>query len=414
MQAHEGTQSLSVWPEKRIMVKAPRTSQKERTQCNMKGVNVMRSIYSAVLIAVIFSIAALSSPAMAGSSAIGDLEAITGQTIDRSYTPTPTRVPGYEQTSGSQTVKHIVKKPSASTIATMNALSTTMMVMDILNAMDAADAAQAQAEAARAMAEAEQKRIAEEQRRQRLISAEHLRNFWDKRDLEISESLDDVFSLPGQGQGTNFFGVPGNPAVRPSDLSVGQGDDTPVAVSVETATPEILGTGAQDVRAPSMEQLAEPLTTEPPSLQDGIVKSGAEFAQESAKDKVKDIMKDMLKSVLPSSARNAELMVEHVDKMNEFTGNLFQAIEPQRLVGTLANGGPGDYQAIMKDLDRVTRQGAELGMGDNPFSNTALETGFKLLSGKKITSCDTKEILAGQWKGFLSEKLKDRLTDGRM
>ena len=292
----------------------------------------------------------------------------------------------------------------------MNALTTSMMVMDILNAMDAAEAAQAQAEAARAMAEAEQKRIAEEQRRQRIISAEHLRNFWDSRDREISESLDDVFSLPGQGQATNFFGVPVNPAANPSSTSVVQGDDTTVVIGTETATPTILGTGAPDVRAPTMEQLSE-RTTEPPSLQDGIVNSGAEYAKEAAKDMVKD----MIKSVLPTSVRNAELMVEHVDKMNEFTNNLFQvAIEPKRLVGTLANGGPDDYRAIMNDIDRATRQGTELGMGENPFKNTGLETGFKLLSGKKITASEAKEILAGQWKGFLSEKLKDRLTDGWM
>jgi hypothetical protein len=163
-----------------------------------------------------------------------------------------------------------------------------------------------------------------------------------------------------------------------------------------------------------MAQPAEVLTTETSSLQDGIAKSGVEYAKDVAKDTVKDIMKDMIKSALPTSARNAELMVGHVDKMNEFTNDLFKILEPQRLVGTLANGGPGDYQAIMDDLDRVTRQGSELGLGENPFSNTELETGFKLLKGQGITGGDAKEIIGSKWKGFLTGKLKDRLTEGWM
>jgi hypothetical protein len=213
------------------------------------------------------------------------------------------------------------------------------------------------------MAEAEQKRLAEQERKQRIDSAGKLRGLWDVADREMSESLDDAFSVPGQGQGTAFFGVPGNPAVKPSDLSVGNGEDTPVTIRSENARPLILGTGAPDVRAPTMEQLAETLTTETSTLQEGILKSGADFAQEAARDSVKDIVKDLVKGALPTSARNAELMVDYVDKMNEFTGNLFQAIEPQRLVGTLATRRPADYQAIMSDLDRVTRQGAEIGLG---------------------------------------------------
>jgi hypothetical protein len=100
--------------------------------------------------------------------------------------------------------------------------------------------------------------------------------------------------------------------------------------------------------------------------------------------------------------------------MNELTDSLIRAIEPQRLVGTLANGGPADYQAIMNDLDGVMRQGTELGLGENPFSNTELETGFNLLKGGKITAADVKELVASKWKGFLSDQLKDRLTDGWM
>ena len=369
----------------------------------------MIHIRSAGVIAVVFVIAALSSPVQA-ESAIGQLESITGQTIDRSYTPS--RPPTYVKKITLPKTRSTVSRPSSSNMAAMNALSTGLMIINILDAMNTADMQRAEAE--RAMAEAEQKRLEEEQRRQRLISAENLRAFWDGRDREISESLDDVFSLPGQGQGTNFFGVPSNPAVAPSDLSLGQVDEKPLAISGETPTPQILGTGATDVMAPSMELLSEPTTTQTSPLQDGILESGADFAQEAAKDTAKDIMKDIIKSILPTSARNAELMVEHVDKMNEFTGNIIQAIEPQRLVGTLANGSPGDYQAIMNDLDRATKQGSQLGLGENPFSNTMLETGFKLLNGQRISADDAKEIALGKWKGFISDRLKDSLTKGLM
>ncbi len=347
-----------------------------------------------------------------GSSALGQLEDVAGQQVDRS-SPGVSTIDTYKKKI--TLPQKTVARPKVNHSAAMNAMVTGVVVGSLLQAVFSDDSQQrAYEEAARAMAEAEQKRIAEEQRRQRLDSAGKLRSFWDGRDEEMSKSLDDVFSVPGQGQGTAFFGMPGNPVVKPSDLAVGQGDDTPVAIGNENATIKILGTGAPDVRAPTMEQLAQPLATETSSLQDGIMKSGAEFAQEAAKDSVKDIVKDVIKGALPTSARNAELMVDYVDKMNEFTGNLFQTIEPNRLVGTLANGGPGDYNAIMKDLNKVTRQGAEIGLGEIPFSDSELQTGFNLLRGKGITAADAREIAASRWKGFLSDKLKDRLTDGWM
>lgn len=347
-----------------------------------------------------------------GTSALGQLEDVAGQQVDRS-SPGVSTIDTYKKKI--TLPQKQVAKPKVNQSAAMNAMVTGIVMGSLLEAVFSDDSQQrAYEEAARAMAEAEQKRLAEEQRRQRLISAEKLRSFWDGRDREMAASLDDVFNVPGQGQGTAFFGTQSNPAVAPSELAAGQGEETPVAISNETAKPRILGTGAPDVRAPTMEQLAEPQTTETSSLQDGIIKSGIEYAKDVAKDAVKDIAKDLLKRALPTSAQNAELAVEHVDKMNEFTGDLFKTLEPQRLVGTLANGSPGDYQAIMNDLDKVTRQGAELGLGEAPFSDTELQTGFKLLNGQKITAADAEEIAASRWKGFLTGKLKDRLTEGWM
>lgn len=366
----------------------------------------MTGFRGTALIATVAFIAALPSPALS-QSAIGQLESITGQTIDR-YSPPPASYPSRPPTYVKKitlpaAVRSTVNQPSASSMASMNALATGFMVLGILNALSSSSTAEAEAQ--RAMAEAERKRLLEEQRQQRLISAANLRSFWDGSDRELSESLDDVFSVPGQRRGTDFFGTPSNPVVIASEPAV-QGDASVLA--------EVPGASAQEVTPLSMVQFSEASPVETSPLQDGILKSGVDYARESARNSLKDIAKDFFKSMLPASARNAELMVEHADGMNELTNNLIDAMESQRLVGALANGGPGDYQAIMRDLDGVLNQGAELGLGENPFANTALETGFKLLKGGTISTAEAKTIVAGKWKGFLGEQLQDRLTDGWM
>lgn len=143
------------------------------------------------------------------------------------------------------------------------------------------------------------------------------------------------------------------------------------------------------------------------------MESGQDHARVVARDTVKKIAKKVLKSMLPSHARNIELMAGYTERMEDFTGNLFGTLEPQRLVGTLKNGGPGDYQAIMNELDGAAMQGTELGLGDNPFSNTMLETGFKLLKGH-YKSADATEVVKSEWKGFVSDQLQERLTSGWM
>lgn len=370
---------------------------------------------AAAIVAVIFIAAPSAAPA---ESAIGQLETLTNQTIDRSI-PQPTYYPSrpstYVKKITPPKTRPVAKQPSSSNMAAMNALSTGLMVLSIIDAMNAADAAEA--EAARAMAEAEQQRLAEEQRRQRIVSADRLRTFWDGRDREMAESLDDVFSVPGRGQGTAFFGMPANPPVMPSGPDMGPVEGVPLQAGGDTATIPILGTGAPEVVRPSMVRPPEPLACETSPLQEGIMESGLDYvreaAREAARDAAKEIAKKVLKNILPSHARNIELMAEHTEKMEAFTGNLFQTLEPQRLVGTLKNGGPGDYQAIQNELDKVMIQGTELGLGDNPFSNTMLETGFKLLKGH-YTSADATEVVKSEWKGFVSDQLQERLSSGWM
>ena len=47
------------------------------------------------------------------------------------------------------------------------------------------------------------------------------------------------------------------------------------------------------------------------------------------------------------------------------------------------------------------------------FPGTILETGYKLLKGN-YTSADATEVVKGEWKGFVSGRLQERLTSGWM
>ncbi|HNY65327.1 MAG TPA: hypothetical protein PKM41_07790 [Deltaproteobacteria bacterium] len=60
------------------------------------------------------------------------------------------------------------------------------------------------------------------------------------------------------------------------------------------------------------------------------------------------------------------------------------------------------------------RQGAQIGLGELPISDTELQAGFNLLNGRSISAADTKTIVTSRLKGYLSGKLKDRLTEGTM
>jgi len=385
--------------------------------------------------ATLFAIAALPlscvTPALAGSSAIGDLENITGQTIERptvSSMPMPTRVPTKTTT--------VVKSSPGISSSTMAAITTSMMVIDMLNAMNAS---QAQAQAAQAMAEAEQSRIKEEQRKQRLISAAHLRSFWDGSDEALSENLDDVFSLPGQVRGTNFFGTQPTPSAalgddaNLSDIVAPAGISTPTLSTQPTssatpapssaskpkasptntvptkAKPQLIGSGA-----PTGPSSAVPEFAETSSIEDGILKSGANYAQDYATSKAKDVIKEIIKSALPTSAHNAELMVEHLDKMNDFTNDLFKALDPKNLVHTITNGSPDDYQNTMNALDRVTRKGSELGLGDSPLNDTELEAGQKFFNGEDLSPAAQHEIIVSRCKGYFSKMFENSLTKGKI
>jgi hypothetical protein len=368
----------------------------------MKGMPVKPAL---LCLAVLVVTALESSSVLAG--AVEDLERLSGRKIDRpdySYTPPPSRAPGYGTTQpGAQKTK----RPALNTSTSVAAFTLGTMMNQIFDSFPDIDP-QASVEA-RAMAEAEHRRLVEEQKRQRLISAERLRSFWDRADSDISSDLDDVFSLPGQSRGTDFFGVPMGRSPKGTARPAPQ-SDAPVTIGPGSAAPEVLGSGAPSANAGFASAPAVELPADSPPLQQGVMKGGLGYARGVAEEMVKD----MVKMILPASERSAEMMVGYVDSMKGFTDELFKAIDPQRLVAAIAGGGPEDCRAILDDLDRVQRNASVMAATNSPFSAEELELGYKLLHHKDMTADEVYEAAGARLKSIIAEKLEHRLFAGAM
>jgi len=330
-----------------------------------------------------------------GTSALGQLEDIAGQTVDRS--PGVSTIDTYKKTIVLPQRSVAKPKPSVNPSASMEAMVTGMVVGSLLQAVFSDNSQQAAAEAAaRAAAEAEHQRLLEQQRLARLQSAGRLRSSWDQRDKDISDNLEDALSYPGQAQGTNFFSAPVSSAA-------------PVDPSLSSGVPARLGAGAAAIPSPGTPSLPEPETS---AFQERVLKEGAGFARDVMVDAAKGTLTELGLNLLPKNiAGKAEMILDYRDRFKEWTDNLFEAIEPNRLVRAAA-GDTAAYAAVMDDLDKVNRQAVTLAVPNNPFSNDEMEAGYKLLSGKPVSFDEAKGIALDRLKGFYSEKLKDRLLSG--
>ncbi|HQP30215.1 MAG TPA: hypothetical protein PLB81_02735 [Deltaproteobacteria bacterium] len=335
-----------------------------------------------------------------GTSALGQLEDIAGQTVDRS--PGVSTIDTYKKTIILPQKSVAKPKPRVNPSASMEAMVTGMVVGSLLQAVFSDNSQQAAAEAAaRAAAEAERQRLLEQQRLARLQSAGRLRSSWDQRDRDISDSLEDALSYPGQGQGTNFFSAPVS--------SAAPGGAAPVDLSASSGVPARLGAGAAAIPRPGMPSLPELETS---AFQERLLKEGAGFAQDVAVDAAKGTLTELGLNLLPKNiAGKAEMMLDYRDRFKEWSDNLFEAIEPNRLVRAAA-GDTAAYAAVMGDLNKVNRQAVTLAVPDNPFSNDEMEASYKLLGGKPVTFDEAKGIALDRLKGFYSDKLKDRLLSG--
>jgi hypothetical protein len=370
----------------------------------------MRDLIRAKIAIVAILILGLSTPGWSqapskfdsgnqGTSALGQLEDLAGQKVDKS--PGVNTIDAYKKkiTLPQKTAPKIKVNPSAS----MQAMVTGMVVGSLIQAIFSDDSEQrANAAAARALAEAEQKRLLEEQRQQRIQSAGRLRNFWDQRDREISESLEDVFSLPGQGQGTRFFNASTAGGTLPAD-------GAPAPPGDSFGTPGLIGSGAPAISMVSAPALPEPAKNE---FQERLVKEGVAFAQDVAVQAAKSTATELAMKLLPEhTAANLGMMLDYKERFTEWSANLFKAIEPDRLTRAIA-GESTAYAAVMQDLDKVQRQAITLALPNNPLSNDEMEIAYKLLNKQTVTFDEVTPAAIGRVKGFFSDKLKDRLLRG--
>jgi hypothetical protein len=154
-------------------------------------------------------------------SALGQLEEMTGATVDRSSTNqnTVTRVaPRPKPVQPRYDPNLMIKQQVTGALADA-------LVNAIFSDDSAEREAQAQAEAqarAEAEAQAEALRVQQELARQaRIRQAQHYRAEWDSRETEITNQLGGAFDV-GASTGTAFFGRPANPDANTVAAILGQ------------------------------------------------------------------------------------------------------------------------------------------------------------------------------------------------
>ena len=352
--------------------------------------------------AVLLAVWPLVAPAaLRAQSAIGQLESLTGQRIQR------------PNISGSA--------PAGFGDAS-SALGAFSMGLEMLNMFDALsgptgpDPVQAALE--QHMQMLEQQRL----QSQRLMTASRLRDFWDRQDMDSSQTLGDVLSAPVQG--TAFFGQPANPsggvdpfALPPSSVpalppGVPPAASAPVPVPVPTpvpaAQPVIPGasSGAPASQAPWTGTVPSPSADYAARFQDEIL-TGKEWTREYAKDTLKEIGKRIV-DALPGKW-NADLMLEHEEKMTDFIDQVVTSLEPKRLVNALVHGKPEDVDAVMDGLDAIDRRATGLGLADHGLEAEEVDTLAHWAKGQTPTMKELMGHFTKRAKSFVVEKQVDHL-----
>jgi hypothetical protein len=265
----------------------------------------------------------------------------------------------------------------------MEAMAAGIMVFSILQAMDAQADAQA-----RAAAEAERQRQleAERQRQLRLQAAARQRAAWDAQDAQDSADLG--AALSGGNVHSTFFGS--GPVVNPATVA-GQAPGASAAQS----KPEMV-----------------PPYVPPPPLppQADLLAKGRELVAEKGKELVR---KAILKS-LPARIRNSKEAVEYVERVNNWTNELFKALDPATLVAALADRDPAASNRILDALDRSGAAASDLSGHDQLLDLEARERLLRAGSGRyppreeALAWVNSKIDSAGE---SARESLIDRLTD---
>lgn len=311
-----------------------------------------------------------------GSSALGQLEGITGQKVDRSQegSSLPARP--------AQVIKRQPSAKARSDAAAMEAMAAGIMVFSILQAMDAQADAQA-----RAAAEAERQRQleAERQRQLRLQAAARQRAAWEAQDAQDSADLGAALSGTVH---SNFFGE--GPRVDPAMVAGKQ----PGAAAAQFK-----------------QELVPPYVPPPPlPPQVDLLAKGREFVAEKAKEALR---KAILKS-LPSRIKESKEAVEYVQRLNEWTNELFKVLDPATLVSALADRDPAASNRILDALDRSGAAASDLSGHDQVLDLEARERLLRAGSGRyppreeALAWVNGKIDSAGE---TARESLVDKLTD---
>lgn len=312
-----------------------------------------------------------------GSSALGQLEGITGQKVDR---PSPnSSLPARP----AQAVKRAPSAKARSDAAAMEAMAAGILVFSVLQAMDAQTDAQA-----RAAAEAERQRQieAERQRQLRLQSAARQRAAWEQQDAQDSADLGSALS---GNVHNNFFGS--GPAVDPA--------------MVAGKLP-----GASDAR---VSQVMAPPYVPPAPLppQVDLLAKGKEFV----KEKARELIRKAIYKAMPARVKNSKEAVEYVERVNDWTNELFKVLEPDQLVAALADRDPAASHRILDALDRSSAAASDISGHKQALD---LETRVSLLrigSGRYPPREEAATWAAGKIDSLQEsgrESVMEMITDG--
>lgn len=311
-----------------------------------------------------------------GSSALGQLEGITGQKVDRSSSKSslPARP--------AQAPKRAPSAKARSDAAAMEAMAAGIMVFSILQAMDAQADAQA-----RAAAEAERQRQieAERQRQLRLQAAARQRAAWEQQDAQDSADLGSALS---GNVHSDFFGS--GPVVDPARVA-GKLPGASAARATQEMVPPYV-----------------PPAPLPPQV--NLLAKG----QELLREKARELVREAVYKAMPARVKNSKEALEYVERVNDWTNNLFKALEPGQLVAALADRDPTASHRVLDALDRSSAAASDLSGHKQLLDLEARERLLRVGSGRyppreEAAAWASSKINSIQESG--RESLMEMLTD---
>ena len=124
-----------------------------------------------------------------------------------------------------------------------------------------------------------------------------------------------------------------------------------------------------------------------------------------------DIIKETVsKAVLPGRWEDAKRGVLFLNEVNDFTKELFEALDAEKVVSAAISDRPEDSIRIVDAIDDVMEHAP--GASETPISKKELLVGYKLLRHEEVTTEDMKTIVADRAKEYFIDHVSDRLLKG--